>query len=77
MVVDYAILWEVMRLLAGFVASVAVSPIYPIALTLLYYDQRIRREGFDVEWMMQSAGLVPAPPTAEPPSAAPVEDMPA
>jgi hypothetical protein len=25
--------------------------------TLLYYDQRIRREGYDVERMMQSAGL--------------------
>jgi hypothetical protein len=28
-----------------------------IVLTLLYYDQRIRREGFDVERMMQAAGL--------------------
>jgi hypothetical protein len=27
------------------------------AATLLYYDQRIRKEGFDVEWMMQSAGM--------------------
>jgi hypothetical protein len=24
---------------------------------LFYYDQRIRKEGFDIEWMMQQAGL--------------------
>ncbi len=29
----------------------------PIALTLIYYDQRIRREGYDIEWMMRAAGL--------------------
>jgi hypothetical protein len=31
-----------------------------IALTPLYYDQRIRKEGFDIEWMMQSAGMTEA-----------------
>ena len=42
------------------------GPIYPIAITLFYYDQRIRREGYDIEWMMQRAGLVvPAPPQQE------------
>jgi hypothetical protein len=35
-----------------------LAPIYPIAVTLFYYDQRIRKEGFDVEWMMQSAGMM-------------------
>jgi hypothetical protein len=34
-----------------------------IASVLFYYDQRIRKEGFDIEWMMQRAGL------AQPPSA--------
>jgi hypothetical protein len=33
------------------------GPINHIALTLFYYDQRIRKEGFDIEWMMESAGL--------------------
>jgi len=37
--------------------AAAFGPIYPIALTLFYYDQRMRREGFDVERMMQAAGL--------------------
>ncbi len=34
-----------------------LSPIYPIALTLFYYDQRIRKEGYDIERMMEAAGL--------------------
>ena len=33
-----------------------------------YYDQRIRLEGFDIEWMMQRAGLV-VPPSASQESA--------
>lgn len=37
-----------------------------IAITLFYYDQRIRREGYDIERMMQSAGLnAPQNPSAE------------
>jgi hypothetical protein len=28
-----------------------------IVATLIHYDQRIRREGYDVEWMMRAAGL--------------------
>jgi hypothetical protein len=38
---------------------VLIGPIYPIAITLFYYDQRIRREAYDVERMMESAGLSP------------------
>jgi hypothetical protein len=34
-------------------------------ITLFYYDQRIRHEGFDIEWMMNQAGLN-APIIAEP-----------
>jgi len=34
-----------------------VGPLYPIAVTLFYYDQRSRKEGFDVEIMMEAAGL--------------------
>lgn len=39
-----------------------IGPIYPIAITLLYYDQRVRKEGYDLERMMEAAGLVPAIP---------------
>jgi hypothetical protein len=34
-----------------------LGPIFPIALTLFYYDQRIRREGYDIERMMDAAGM--------------------
>jgi hypothetical protein len=37
--------------------SALIGPLYPIALTLFYYDQRIRREGYDIERMMDAAGL--------------------
>jgi Membrane domain of glycerophosphoryl diester phosphodiesterase len=43
-----------------------VLPIYSIALTLFYYDQRIRKEGYDVEWLMEQAAVIPgATPVAE------------
>ena len=34
----------------------------PIAITLFYYDQRIRHEGYDIERMMEEAGMI-APST--------------
>ena len=46
-------------LLVGFVVSSLTTPIYAIGLTLFYYDARIRKEGFDVEWMMQRVSGVP------------------
>lgn len=46
----------------GFAVQALIRPIYGIALTLFYYDQRIRIEGYDIEWMMQQAGLAPPPP---------------
>jgi hypothetical protein len=48
----------------SFAVQALIRPIYSIALTLFYYDQRIRKEGFDIEWMMQRAGMVPQPPPA-------------
>lgn len=44
---------------AAFGARALTKPVYGIALTLFYFDQRIRKEGFDIEWMMQRAGMVP------------------
>jgi len=38
--------------------SLLLTPVFPIALTLVYYDQRIRKEGFDIEYMMETAGSV-------------------
>jgi len=46
-----------MQQLGTFVVNTLIGPIYATGLTLFYYDQRIRKEGFDIEWMMQAAGL--------------------
>jgi len=43
--------------------SALIGPVYPIAITLFYYDQRIRHEGYDIERMMEEAGMTaPATP---------------
>jgi hypothetical protein len=49
--------WMAYSQLSGFVENTLIGPVYSIGLTLFYYDQRIRKEGFDIEWMMQAAGL--------------------
>jgi hypothetical protein len=43
-----------------FLSSSFVIPIWSIALTLFYYDQRIRKEGYDVEWLMEQAAGMPS-----------------
>ena len=45
-------------------ARCVIIPIYPllaVVSTLLYYDLRIRKEGFDLEIMSRELGGVPAP----------------
>ncbi len=51
----------VVYLIGAFGTQIALLPVPWIALTLFYFDQRIRKEGYDIEWMMQQAGLTPAP----------------
>ena len=47
----------------AFFTNSFLGPIYATGITLFYYDQRVRKEGFDIEWMMQAAGLTaPAAP---------------
>jgi hypothetical protein len=55
----------------AFFTNTFLGPIYAAGLTLFYYDQRVRKEGYDIEWMMQAAGLnAPVmPPSAESPVA--------
>jgi hypothetical protein len=56
---------QVLQQIVGFCTNSFIGPMYATGLTLFYYDQRIRKEGFDIEWMMQAAGLtVPEPETA-------------
>jgi hypothetical protein len=53
---------------ASFAVQALTKPVYAIALLLFYYDQRIRKEGFDIEWMMRQAGIVQAPSFASEPA---------
>jgi hypothetical protein len=57
---------------SAFAVQAMVEPIYGIALVLFYYDQRIRKEGYDIELLMQQAGMAPAAKAEQPvPEAAP------
>jgi uncharacterized membrane protein len=63
---------QVVQQVIGFFTNSFIGPMYATGLTLFYYDQRIRKEGFDIEWMMQAAGLKVPEPIVEPePPAAP------
>ncbi len=53
---------------ASFASQAFTKPVSAIALILFYYDQRIRKEAFDIEWMMREAGMEAA--TATPTEAA-------
>jgi hypothetical protein len=45
--------------LLTFLAGSLILPLYPIATTLFYYDVRIRREGFDLEFLAENLGGSP------------------
>lgn len=42
--------------LGGFFAGTIAGPIATIALALLYYDERVRKEAFDLQLMMEAMG---------------------
>ncbi len=49
--------------LTSSIVSAVIGPLVTIALTLLYYDERVRKEAFDVHYMMEMLDG-PAPPTS-------------
>jgi hypothetical protein len=51
--------------IVAFITNSFVGPILAIGTTLFYYDQRVRKEGYDIEWMMAAAGLASAPPAQQ------------
>jgi len=51
---------RVLQQVVAFVTNTFIGPMYATGLTLFYYDQRVRKEGYDIEWMMQAAGLTEA-----------------
>lgn len=56
-----------LKSLGSFVAGVLAGPIGTIAVALVYYDQRIRKEAFDLQWMMESMGQSNPPAPSESP----------
>lgn len=48
---------NILSQIISFFTTAFLGPIGAAGLTLFYFDQRVRKEGFDIEWMMQAAGL--------------------
>jgi uncharacterized membrane protein len=55
---------RVLQQVIAFFTNTFVGPIYATGFTLFYYDQRVRKEGYDIEWMMRAAGLMSLPEQA-------------
>jgi len=47
-----AVVWQVASLVATFIATCLVGPLATIAFSLVYYDERVRKEAFDLQLMM-------------------------
>jgi hypothetical protein len=47
-----AVGWRVASLVATFVSECLVGPLATIAFSLVYYDERVRKEAFDLQLMM-------------------------
>jgi hypothetical protein len=55
---------SILQQILAFFMNTFVVPISATGITLFYYDQRVRKEGYDIEWMMQGAGLTVPQPAA-------------
>jgi len=63
------VLGLVLQHIGGFIAGVVANPISNTAIALIYYDQRIRKEAFDLHLMMEAVGQQlpqPVPATVPP-----------
>jgi hypothetical protein len=67
---------QISQQIVGFLTNSFIGPIYATGITLFYYDQRIRKEGFDIEWMMEGAGMTASPPYQLLPASVPVSAEP-
>jgi hypothetical protein len=50
---------EIVQLLVAFFTNILLQPLAAIGLCLFYFDERVRREGFDIELMMRQAQSMP------------------
>jgi hypothetical protein len=56
---------SVLQQFLAFLTNTFVGPIYATGFTLFYYDQRVRKEGYDIERMMHTAGMTETQPALE------------
>lgn len=69
---DLDLFWFGTLTWAGYLLVGALTaPLLMIALVLLYYDVRVRKEGFDLQLMLAGTSVIP-PPAARPKAAPPV-----
>lgn len=57
-------LWMGLNLIGTSLASLLVSPVSLIALSIFYFDRRVRLEGFDLQFLMDPASERSTPPSA-------------
>jgi hypothetical protein len=57
---------RVLQATGYFVSASLVGALLTIALILIYYDERVRREGFDMQLMMAALEATPETPVASP-----------
>jgi hypothetical protein len=61
------LLLQTISLFIGFFTGSVIGPVGAIGLCLFYIDQRIRREGFDIEFLLERSAPVPPFVSAPPP----------
>lgn len=63
---NYPIAFRAISTLVEMLASAISTPISLIGFTLAYYDARVRKEAFDLEYMMESDAAAAIPPAPLP-----------
>jgi hypothetical protein len=56
------------QLIVQALLQILLVPIFPLIVTLVYYDARIRKEGYDIELMAQQVAGAPTPQPARTPA---------
>ncbi len=65
------LLFQVLAQFGASITGILVTPLAAIALALIYYDERVRKEGFDLQYMMAALDTGPLPAAGAPPAAPP------
>jgi len=49
---NVSVVWQLASVVATFISTCLVGPLATIAFSLVYYDERVRKEAFDLQLMM-------------------------